>query len=653
MIKLNKKGYIIPLDKLQKQDLDKIKKDLYVIPKDFMDTNEEGYEMYSLTKKNIIVPKYYGLLNFGKPDIVKNLNGKEIDVKFNSKLWENQEKIVNACIEYLQKNEGGILSISCGAGKTVMGIYLISKLKRKALILVQSVFLINQWIRNIEKFTSASFGVLRGKKIDVANKDIVIGTIQSISMIDYDKSIFKKFGTVIVDECFPYNQEIITNKGSLKIGDLYKLFSIVKNIKVMTFNIEERVFEWKNILHVFQNGIPGYLLKLTFITDTGFYDIITTHNHLFLTDNDKYLEAINLNIYDNLKNRNGKMKGCSSVLIHKEIIKSNNDYLYDLETENNHNYVLSINSGIFGPIVHNCHHIGSRVYTHALDKVCSKYTIGLSATPIRKDGLTKVVNWYLGNIMYSEERQGDMVNIYSILYNSKEPKFREFSRYNVKKKEVVPDVVKMTTKLSELENRNNLIVYIINYLRQNPERNTLILGDRLKQLEIIKNKIDTILENEKNNISKTGYYIGGTKEKILDRTANDCNIIFGTYKMAQEGLDIKKLNTIVSLSSHKDIQQAIGRILRPKEITIDLIFVDIIDNISCFPNQYKKRHSYYKKQNYEIKYFYAEEDKIIDNTIEEMFEIEKKTEPYNFIGKFRQQEKLIDISKVNLDDIEN
>ena len=48
----------------------------------------------------------------------------------------------------------------------------------------------------------------------------------------------------------------------------------------------------------------------------------------------------------------------------------------------------------FGLVIYDeVHHLGSRVDSQALFKTSSQYTIGLSATPERSDGLLKVINW--------------------------------------------------------------------------------------------------------------------------------------------------------------------------------------------------------------------------------------------------------------------
>ena len=54
-----------------------------------------------------------------------------------------------------------------------------------------------------------------------------------------------------------------------------------------------------------------------------------------------------------------------------------------------------------------CHHLGAEVFSRALFKTNARYTLGLSATPNRSDGLTKVFHWYLGPTLYSIKQRTD------------------------------------------------------------------------------------------------------------------------------------------------------------------------------------------------------------------------------------------------------
>ncbi len=70
----------------------------------------------------------------------------------------------------------------------------------------------------------------------------------------------------------------------------------------------------------------------------------------------------------------------------------------------------------FGLVVYDeVHHVASKVFSQALMKTSAEYTLGLSATPERSDGLFKVIKWHIGDILYSMEKKIGMFNITIIL----------------------------------------------------------------------------------------------------------------------------------------------------------------------------------------------------------------------------------------------
>ena len=56
-------------------------------------------------------------------------------------------------------------------------------------------------------------------------------------------------------------------------------------------------------------------------------------------------------------------------------------------------------------IVDEAHHICAKVFSQSLFKMCPKHIFGLSATPERKDGLTKVLHWFMGPTFFAVERK--------------------------------------------------------------------------------------------------------------------------------------------------------------------------------------------------------------------------------------------------------
>ena len=70
-------------------------------------------------------------MEFEKKHKIANLGTPHLDIEFNGELREYQINIVNKYISFVKDSGGGLLDVDPGKGKTVMGLYIISKLKKK------------------------------------------------------------------------------------------------------------------------------------------------------------------------------------------------------------------------------------------------------------------------------------------------------------------------------------------------------------------------------------------------------------------------------------------------------------------------------------------------------------------------------------------
>tara|TARA_B100000963_G_scaffold362057_1_gene402880 strand:+ start:4963 stop:6453 length:1491 start_codon:yes stop_codon:yes gene_type:complete len=210
---LGKKGYTIFKDNLEIQEQELIRKELTIspyVPKNSLQ-KPISFPIYRESPKKIYVPRYYGIETYGEPE--KNLlnDGDNINLEFKGELRDFQKPIVSSYLKAAYKKGGGLLEIHTGAGKTVMGLNIIAQLKKKTLIIVHKEFLLRQWVERIEQFLpNAKVGKIQGEVIDVENKDIVIGMLQSLSMKDYPKSIFDSFGLSVYDECHHIGAEVFS-----------------------------------------------------------------------------------------------------------------------------------------------------------------------------------------------------------------------------------------------------------------------------------------------------------------------------------------------------------------------------------------------------------------------------------------------------------
>lgn len=83
------------------------------------------------------------------------------------------------------------------------------------------------------------------------------------------------------DECFPYDQAVETESGSLKIGKLYDMFSNGDDLPlVKTYNESKDIFEYKKVLNAWNRGSKELVL-----VRLNNRKIRCTANHPFLTTN--------------------------------------------------------------------------------------------------------------------------------------------------------------------------------------------------------------------------------------------------------------------------------------------------------------------------------------------------------------------------------
>lgn len=142
---LGTKGYTIPKSVLTTQDLEFLKKDLFLKPQtpgpSFGPALDDAFPVYRENDKKIYVPRFYGIERYGTPERSEIAPGMDIDVKFPRELRDYQNDIVSIYMRgfhpphappanaQLVSEEGrgvrgnhgfpasGILEIYCGAGK--------------------------------------------------------------------------------------------------------------------------------------------------------------------------------------------------------------------------------------------------------------------------------------------------------------------------------------------------------------------------------------------------------------------------------------------------------------------------------------------------------------------------------------------------------
>jgi superfamily II DNA or RNA helicase len=637
---LGEKGYSIFKECLSVEEQHYIRKELTVkpfIPKSPIQPNP--FPIYLESPLKLYMPRYFGMDTYGPPDKILIHPGNEIALQFSGELRPYQVAIVDKYIKHVGKCGGGLLDVDPGKGKTVMALNIVSQLGKCALVIVHKSFLLNQWIERIEQFLpGARVGRIQGQIMDIENKDIVIGMLQSLSMKGYPKDTFRQFGLAIYDECFPRNTLIHTSRGTMEIGALYDLWikrgmthnferieteveKLVDTMpKILSYNQTTQRFEWGQMTHAWKRHrkelIKVYLMCGSFVC-TPEHKILTTKgykcaNELKIGD---YIECmynfteedhVDIGICNLYRVQSPKGMLTPTAFLYTENYippttpeaahifgKSDEGYdVYDIEVNDNHNFVLKMADGRYlHPVVSNCHHMGAEVFSRCMMKVNTTYTLGLSGTMERKDGLTKVFEMFIGPVVHKEKTESEhCVLVKGIVYHVDDEEFNETPHDYMGN----PKFSTMISKLCSYNHRSEFILRIlVAELELNPEQQFMILAHNKSLITYLHDAI------AHRNIAggSVGYYVGGMKDAALKQSESK-KIIIATYAMASEGLDIKTLTSLILASPKTDVCQSVGRILRQKHSSP--LVIDIIDGHDIFMSQWYKRRKYYKSQNYKI-----------------------------------------------------
>jgi superfamily II DNA or RNA helicase len=591
---ISSRGYSVRKEDLDLKKLEQLKDELTVAAFVPMDTNMRPppFKLYMESDAKIYIPKAYGLRRFGIPLTSKMIGGEYINVEFVGSLRAEQAEPVNKFIEAARDpvRGGGVISLPCGGGKTILAIYIMCVLKKKTIIVVHKDFLLQQWKERIEQFApSARVGILKAQKLEIDDKDIVMASLQSLSMKDYSEKLFDSFGFSIYDECFPYDQLVLTESGPLEIGRLYTLWDTNGSMpRVLSYNEKTRVYKVSKVTFAWKKPYEGELIKIEFMTTQSPYvyasELRCTSDHKMITP-DGQVPAKEMKEGDLVVSTGGVSR------VYKITRAKFSGYVYDIEVRGDHTFMVCGPKGRGATAVSNCHHLSAEVFSQALKKVNTQYSLGLSATPKRKDGLTKVFLWHLGDIVYSITKRTDTVDVRMIEYFESDPVYGQ-EQYMFRGK---LNTARMINNICDFVPRIDFVVGLIKeVLEDEPGRRFLVLSDRRSHVDAMVDKLRGL------GIEAAQYY-GGMKTEAL-KAAEDKTVICSTWAQASEGLDLRGLNTLVLASPKTDVIQASGRILRdkPEERLYTPLIIDIVDKYSIFVNQAKKRAAYYKKCKYNV-----------------------------------------------------
>jgi superfamily II DNA or RNA helicase len=232
------------------------------------------------------------------------------------------------------------------------------------------------------------------------------------------------------------------------------------------------------------------------------------------------------------------------------------------------------------------------MFTEAVSAFDSKFMLGLSATPYRRDRLTRLIYWNLGDRLHEIEQStleatGDVLKAEVI---TRETDF--VSSWDASER-----YSQMLSELTEDRDRNEQIIDdVVNEARKGSGV-ILIISDRRSHCETL----SLMLSNrEINSDTLTGDLSNGTRKDIVERlNAGQVKVLIATGQLIGEGFDCKSLSTLFLACPIKfsgRLIQYLGRVLRPAPGKNEALVYDYVDSkIGVLENAARARQRVYAK----------------------------------------------------------
>ena len=250
-------------------------------------------------------------------------------------------------------------------------------------------------------------------------------------------------------------------------------------------------------------------------------------------------------------------------------------------------------------IVDECHHVSAFSFERVLRKVKAKYVVGLTATPIRKDGHHPIILMQCGPIRFNVSIKKQSAA--SAIRHEVIPRLTSFSVPPERNGITIQDIY---TALINDDERNNLIVAdVVSAIED--KRFPLLLTERTDHLQLLLEKLERLVPN-------VFVMKGGMGKKQRDALASKIKavptdqqrVIIATGRYIGEGFDDALLDTLflaMPISWRGTLQQYVGRLHRLHENKQLVRVYDYVDtSVPVLNRMYEKRLKAYKAVGYTV-----------------------------------------------------
>ena len=250
-------------------------------------------------------------------------------------------------------------------------------------------------------------------------------------------------------------------------------------------------------------------------------------------------------------------------------------------------------------IIDECHHLPAFSFEQVLKQVKAKFVVGLTATPIRKDGHHPIIMMQCGPIRWrtnAREQAAARPFDHQVI-----PRTTPF-RLTTESSDV--GIQEIYAALAANERRNKLIIKDIKTALEQ-DRSPLVLTERIEHLEYLAKRMKKFTKNVIVMRGGTGVK---QRREITEQIAaipnSESRIILATGRYVGEGFDDARLDTLfltMPISWRGTLQQYAGRLHRLYDSKRIVQIYDYVDaKMPILFRMYEKRLKGYEAIGYSI-----------------------------------------------------
>ena len=228
-------------------------------------------------------------------------------------------------------------------------------------------------------------------------------------------------------------------------------------------------------------------------------------------------------------------------------------------------------------IVDECHRVPATLFTDVVSRYDGYFLLGLSATAFRSDeGMTRLIYYFMGDRVHTVDpmhlKVTGAVLKPKIIRNTTEFTYGYRGDYQA-----------LISALTKHEGRNRQITSdIIDCVNKDPSSTALVVSDRVSHCKIF---VDLLKKHRISVELLTGQIVPEQRNRIVAEVQDgNVQVLVATLQLISEGFDCSGLSSLfltTPITFEGRLVQVIGRILRPAQNKIPLVFDYVDDQVAA------------------------------------------------------------------------